>query len=203
MSLARAMQTRKTGRSIVVRAAGARKLAPAGRSLKVRARGGEDQVLATPRVTELTHWASTPRRFRTLANLPWAMWLDSAAADAAERFDILVADPYVTLRTRGAVTEIAARGEAARESRRPPFELVREQLGDLAGGAPGLPFSGGAVGYFGYDLGRRLERIPSIAAADIAMPDLAIGLYDWAVVIDHAAHRTWLVGNGRSEHTFA
>jgi len=159
--------------------------------------------LSTPRITELTHWTSAERRFRTLAGLPWCMWLDSAAADEHERFDILVADPYVTLRTRGAVTEIAARGAAARESQRPPFELVREQLGDPGVAAPGLPFSGGAVGYFGYDLGRRLERIPAIAAADIAMPDLAIGLYDWAVVIDHAAQRTWLVGNGRDERTFA
>jgi para-aminobenzoate synthetase component 1 len=145
---------------------------------------------------------SAERRFRTLAGLPWCMWLDSAAADEHERFDILVADPYVTLRTRGAVTEIAPRGAAARESQRPPFELVREQLGDVGAAAPGLPFSGGAVGYFGYDLGRRLERIPAIAAADIAMPDLAIGLYDWAVVIDHAVQRTWLVGNGRDERTF-
>jgi para-aminobenzoate synthetase component 1 len=166
-------------------------------------RVGKGLGLATPRVTELEHWVSAARRFRALATLPWAMWLDSAAADATGRFDILVADPYVTLRTHGAVTQIAARGEAARESQRPPFELVREQLGDVTEGAPGLPFSGGAVGYFGYDLGRRLERIPSIAAADIAMPDLAIGLYDWAVVIDHAACRTWLVGNGRSERTFA
>jgi para-aminobenzoate synthetase component 1 len=131
------------------------------------------------------------------------MWLDSAAADEPERFDILVADPYVTLCTRGAVTEIAMRGAAARESRRPPFELVREQLGELGSGVPGLPFAGGAVGYFGYDLGRRLERIPSLAEADIAMPDLAVGLYDWAVVVDHAAQRTWLVGNGRDERTFA
>src|SRR5262245_10761131 len=164
---------------------------------------GTGPRLGTPRVIELTHWESAARRFRTLAGLPWAMWLDSAAADAAGRFDIIVADPYVTLRTRGAVTEVAARGQAARESRQPPFELLREQLGDVAVGAPGLPFSGGAVGYFGYDLGRQLERIPSIAAADIAMPDLAIGLYDWAVVIDHAARRTWLVGNGRDERTFA
>ena len=131
------------------------------------------------------------------------MWLDSAAADDHERFDILVADPYVTLRTRGAVTEVATRGEPARESQRPPFELLREQLGDLGTASPGLPFSGGAVGYFGYDLGRRFERIPAIAAADIAMPDLAIGLYDWAVVVDHAARRTWLVGNGRDARTFA
>jgi para-aminobenzoate synthetase component 1 len=131
------------------------------------------------------------------------MWLDSAAAGDRDRFDVLVADPYVTLRTRGPLTEIARRGGVVEESRRSPFELVREQLGESAVGSPGLPFSGGAVGYFGYDLGRRLERIPSLAAADIAMPDMAIGLYDWAVVIDHAAARTWLVGHGRDPRTFA
>ena len=113
--------------------------------------------------------------FARLAGLPWAAWLDSAASDSRERFDILVADPFVTLRTRGATTEIARRDGATTRSQRPPLELLREELGELAPAAPGLPFSGGAVGYFGYDLGRRLERIPSIAAADIAMPDLAIG----------------------------
>jgi para-aminobenzoate synthetase component 1 len=146
--------------------------------------------------------ASAARRFRTLAGLPWGMWLDSAAAGDRDRFDILVADPYVTLRTRGPSTEIARRGDSIEQSQRSPFELVREQLGESAAGAPGLPFCGGAVGYFGYDLGRRLERIPSLAAADIAMPDMAIGLYDWAVVIDHAAERTWLVGHGRDRRTF-
>ena len=35
-----------------------------------------------------------------------------------------------------------------------PFELLREELGELATASPGLPFSGGADGYFGYDLGR-------------------------------------------------
>jgi para-aminobenzoate synthetase component I len=138
-----------------------------------------------------------------LARLPWAAWLDSAAADSHERFDILVADPFVTLRTHGTMTEVARRGGTTTQSQRSPFELLREELGELAPGAPGLPFSGGAVGYFGYDLGRQLERIPSIAAADIAMPDLAMGLYDWAVVVDHTARRTWLVGNGRDALTFA
>jgi para-aminobenzoate synthetase component 1 len=159
--------------------------------------------LSTPRVFELAHWDEVARRFRTLAALPWATWLDSAAGNAGDRFDILVADPYVTLQTRGATTEIATRDGAVSRSQRSPFELVREQLGDVGAGIDGLPFVGGAVGYFGYDLGRRLERIPSIAAADIAMPDLAIGLYDWVVVVDHAARRTWLVGNGRDARTFA
>jgi para-aminobenzoate synthetase component 1 len=158
--------------------------------------------LQTPRITELPHWDDIARRFRTLARLPWTAWLDSAASAAPQRFDVLVADPYVTLRTRGATTEIARRDGAPKSSRRPPLELVREQLGELAPGVPGLPFAGGAVGYCGYDLGRRFERIPSIAAADITMPDLAIGIYDWAVIVDHASRRTWLAGNGRDARTF-
>jgi para-aminobenzoate synthetase component 1 len=168
-----------------------------------RSFGSRVRRLQTPRIFELPHWHAVDRRFRTLTGLPWAAWLDSAAAGTNERHDILVADPFVTLRTRGAVTEIARRGGAMTQSRRPALELLREELGDLASGPPGLPFFGGAVGYFGYDLGRQLERIPSVAAADITMPDLAMGLYDWAVVVDHAARRTWLVGNGRDARTFA
>lgn len=157
----------------------------------------------TPRIAELPHRDTVAAQFRALSGLLWAAWLDSAAADSHERFDVLVADPYVTLRTRGAKTEIARAGGATSESERAPLELLREELGEVTPGVPGLPFAGGAVGYFGYDLGRQFERIPSLAAADLTMPDLAMGLYDWAVVVDHAARRTWLVGHGRDARTFA
>ena len=80
--------------------------------------------LQTPRITELPHWDAVHRRFRTLAGLPWAAWLDSAAADSNERHGILVADPFVTLRTHGAVTTIARRGGATMQSRRPALELA-------------------------------------------------------------------------------
>ena len=152
-------------------------------------------------ITELTHSDAVARRFRTLAGLPSAVWLDSAAAGPADRFDILVADPGVTLRTRGAETEIVARDGSVARSTRPPLELLREQLGDVTPAETDLPFAGGAVGYFAYDLGRRLERIPEIAAADIDMPDLVVGIYDWAVVVDHEARRTWLVGGARDART--
>jgi para-aminobenzoate synthetase component 1 len=50
---------------------------------------------------------------------------------------------------------------------------------------PDLPFLGGALGLFGYDLGRRFETLPAYAAADIALPDMAVGMYDWALIVDH------------------
>ncbi len=48
-----------------------------------------------------------------------------------------------------------------------------------------LPFQGGALGLFGYDLGRRFESLPEIAQQDIVLPDMAVGIYDWALVVDH------------------
>ncbi|MGH8120115.1 MAG: aminodeoxychorismate synthase component I [Gammaproteobacteria bacterium] len=64
-----------------------------------------------------------------------------------------------------------------------------------------MPFCGGALGYFSYDLGRRIEIIPEIAANDIPAPDMAIGLYDWAVVVDHHQRRTWLAGYCKNART--
>ncbi len=58
------------------------------------------------------------------------------------------------------------------------------------------------MGYFAYDLGRGIEKLPDIAEHDIAMPDMAIGIYDWAVVTDHQQRRTWLTGYGKDERTF-
>jgi len=159
--------------------------------------------LNTPRITELEHWDAVARRFRTLADLPWPVWLDSASASSVDgRYDILAADPYLTLRTRGGVSELTTRDGTVVRSTRAPLEWLREQLGEVCAPAPGLPFCGGALGYFGYDLGRRFETIQELAAADIDMPDLAIGIYDWAVIVDHAARRSWLVSCGRDERTF-
>jgi para-aminobenzoate synthetase component 1 len=45
-----------------------------------------------------------------------------------------------------------------------------------------LPFIGGALGLFGYDLGRRFERLPAVAQQDIQVPDMAVGIYDWALL---------------------
>ena len=50
--------------------------------------------------------------------------------------------------------------------------------------APG--FWGGLIGYFGYDLAPRLERLPRKAPRDSSMPDIRFALYDTAIVVDHA-----------------
>jgi para-aminobenzoate synthetase component I len=47
------------------------------------------------------------------------------------------------------------------------------------------PFQGGMIGFFGYDLAPRIERLPRRVACDSRMPDIRLALYDTAVIVDN------------------
>ena len=47
------------------------------------------------------------------------------------------------------------------------------------------PFQGGMIGFVGYDLAPRLERLPRRARRDSRLPDLRFALYDTVVIVDH------------------
>ncbi len=160
--------------------------------------------MSLPLRTELPYHPEPQRLFAQLADSPWAMWLDSGAGSKGElgRYDILVAEPWLTLVTRNGETLLnSADGEVT--SGEDPFALLREALKPKPQleHDPEIPFAGGAAGYFGYDLARSIESLPEKALDDIGMPEMAIGLYDWAVVIDHHEQRCWLVSHGRQSET--
>ncbi|TKI08190.1 aminodeoxychorismate synthase component 1 [Martelella alba] len=127
---------------------------------------------------------------------PWSALLHSGHADHPDsRFDIMVASPAATLVTRGKDTEIR-RGDHIWHSDGCPFDLLRQQLDSLnirPDAMEDLPFLGGALGLFGYDLARRLETLPCHAERDIDLPDMAVGIYDWAVIADHRRRRLTLL----------
>lgn len=124
------------------------------------------------------------------------MLLDSVGQPGG-RYDIVVAEPRATLETRGEVTEIRE-PHGASYSTLDPFDLLRRLMGPplvaLSGPARDLPFVGGALGWLSYDLGRRIERLPATAADPLGLPELALGIYDWALVVDHGARKAHLVG---------
>ena len=153
-------------------------------------------VPTVPRFLDLPYPAAAERMFAPLAQQPWALWLDSAwPAGRGGRHDIITALPRTTLVTRGPETEIAAADGRVEWSRADPLELLREHLGARqALAAPAeVPFAGGALGYFAYDLARRRQRLPERARDAEGLPDMAVGLYDGALVIDHAERncRLW------------
>ncbi|USP56543.1 aminodeoxychorismate synthase component I [Aeromonas veronii] len=140
----------------------------------------------TLHIHHLDHSAELHQLFARLQHQPWAMLLESAGPLGADNgFDIITADPLATLETRGEVTTLRVGANISKHHEDPLALLAHTQqqlLGELDLCSTHLPFIGGALGLFGYDLGRRFERLPVQATADIAVPDMAVGIYDWALL---------------------
>ncbi|MFG3508888.1 anthranilate synthase component I [Streptomyces sp. NPDC047821] len=64
---------------------------------------------------------------------------------------------------------------------------------DLASGMP--PFTGGMVGYLGYDIVRRLERIGDHGTDDLRLPELTMLLTSDLAVLDHWDGTVMLIAN--------
>lgn len=153
-----------------------------------------------PRIIPLVYHPDSAHWFSLVRHLPNAIWLDSGRpASSYGRFDIICAAPQQLLTTQGGATRIAQHDGGSRESTEDPFALLTRALPQPQPSSEfsnsSLPFIGGALGYFGYDLGRRLEKLPSLALADIALPDMCVGIYPWAIVQDHVLQTACLVIN--------
>ena len=129
-------------------------------------------------------------------DLPGLALLESARPGRTGRWSYLTADPV-------AVVDAAADGpDPFAEARSILARMGDEPLGDnqMDGDGPGRdaapaltpPFGGGLVGFLGYDLGRRFERLPSIARVDQHLPALRLGLHDWTLAWDRRTGHAWL-----------
>jgi para-aminobenzoate synthetase component I len=54
------------------------------------------------------------------------------------------------------------------------------------------PFLGGGIGYFSYDFGRRIEKIPARAVDELALPDCQFCFYNVVLILDPEDGRLYL-----------
>lgn len=137
-----------------------------------------------------------------LLEQPWSMLLDSAGEDLNyNRYDIFCSQPSATLSFNGhettinnlsssAISDSVFSGELPEQN---PIECLRRLLAHFQPqqtlNQPKLPFKGGWLGYVSYDFGRHLEQLPQLADDDLQLPQVNMGLYQWAMITDHQ-HRT-------------
>jgi anthranilate synthase component 1 len=78
-----------------------------------------------------------------------------------------------------------------------PLKVLADVLDQLhTPREPGLPpLVSGMVGYLGYDVVRRLERLPDANPDDLGLPELALMLVSDMAVLDHHTGEVWLVAN--------
>ncbi|MFA5080936.1 MAG: aminodeoxychorismate synthase component I [Hydrogenophilaceae bacterium] len=152
------------------------------------------------RFTRLPYREDSADLFDAIAGEPWSVFLDSGRPGATGgRWDILASRPHATLTTSGDHTRIETRSGVL-VSEEDPLVLLKEWLG-RAESSGAFPFAGGAIGYFSYDLARRLGELSATGKDADGLPDMAVGLYDWALLVDHETRATHLVSAGRDSQT--
>jgi anthranilate synthase component 1 len=117
------------------------------------------------------------------------------------RYSFLGKDPFLVLRSRGRRTTLESAGQTT-ESDKPLLATIRELTARYRSPAvPGLPrFTGGAVGFLGYDAVGEFEealRAEILRSAQDDKDDAAFMLFDTILAFDHARHRILIIANAR------
>lgn len=118
--------------------------------------------------------------YQKLSHLPGFVLLESADRPRA-RYDIISAYPYDSIRI-----EYWTQDSHSLLSQLKQMLLIQPSVVDL-------PFQGGAIGYISYDFGEKLLGIDSLPQSTLTdMPLVDLGLYDWAIIVDHDLKKTTL-----------
>ncbi len=104
------------------------------------------------------------------------------------RYSMIGVRPQALIHGRGdELVLTTAQGERRALDAADPFGAVEEAVAAVGMRPPATPvaFWGGSVGYFGYDLVRRVERLPNPPHDDLGLPDLEAMITGPIVVFDH------------------
>ncbi len=113
------------------------------------------------------------------------------------RYSFLGVDPSLVISTRGTITEIRDAHGVATSQVEDPLTIVKEILSRYRPVAvKGLPrFTGGFVGYVGYDAVKRFERVPDLGKQGFPVPDIFLMLTDTILVFDNLRQTIRVVSN--------
>ncbi|MFO0753302.1 MAG: anthranilate synthase component I [Thermodesulfovibrionales bacterium] len=139
--------------------------------------------------------------FLTLNRRPSFLLESVSGGEKWARYSFLGVDPALTLICEGKRAEIRSGGGVSVREVDDPLTLVKEILSRFkAVDTPGLPrFSGGFVGYIGYDVVKSFERVPDRRKPAVAMPDVFLMLTDTLLIFDNLKQTIKVVANIQTE----
>ncbi|MES0278279.1 MAG: aminodeoxychorismate synthase component I [Dehalococcoidales bacterium] len=155
-----------------------------------------------PLVEEMKMPLEAPRCFELIKERPHSFFLDSGMDPAKlGRYSFIGADPFLVLKSRGQEISLSY-GDGRKETvMGNPFDVLDGLLRRyrMETGPVPVPFSGGAVGYFSYDLCHFIERLPRTAVDDLKLPECYLAFYDTIIAFDLQQGRAYIVSCGFPE----
>lgn len=148
-------------------------------------------------VSSLPYETTPYPAFKKIRHLPLPVLLASGDDRKRKdtRFEYISAAPDKVLRTHGKATLIEVAGKDSVTRTGNPLDVLCQEfpLEHKTRRTDDLPFTGGAIGYFGYELLHPWIPIEDARSRDIDLPDMLIGIYSWVIVIDHLKQLSHLV----------
>jgi anthranilate synthase component I len=137
---------------------------------------------------------------------PHAFLLESIeGGEKIARYSFLGCAPHTIVRARNipgdfcdqAEVTVERAGAASEKIVAPMLDVMRDLMREhRVVNAPGLPpFTGGAVGYFGYDAVRWFERLPFQAKDDLDMDTAVVMFFSSLLAFDHVKHQIQIIAN--------
>ena len=133
--------------------------------------------------------------FTMYRNREMAVFLDSALENQLGRYSVIGLYPYIVLREENGICY--RNGEKQPKSFE---EILDEELEKRKEKNPTeLPLTGGAIGYFSYDYGRKFEQIRTRHPKKIRMPEAMFVFYDVLIIEDKKEKTLHLTARGETE----
>ncbi|MEC8996403.1 MAG: aminodeoxychorismate synthase component I [Pseudomonadota bacterium] len=143
---------------------------------------------------EFDYYSNTSEIFDFLKDQDWSVFLCSNFdVFDTEKYDIISCCPIKKIIAYQNATIVEFNG-SKKVFRDDPMDVLKDTMKEsFSNNYTDLPFSGGAIGYFSYDLGNKYESIKSVSADSDNTPIMAFGIYDWSIIIDHKLKKSILI----------
>ncbi len=141
----------------------------------------------------MKHFSPWLQRFRAHSHWPGSILLESNQHTGRNgRYNVMAHHPFLILESRQGKTRLeSAKGIESFAGN--GLDLLDTLLKKYH--SPLAPFGPGAFGYFSYELGYPLQKLPTHQNDDLGLPDLWFAFYDQVERYDHVTEEITLIGN--------
>jgi len=154
-----------------------------------------------PLIEEIDPELSPLDAFELFRDRRFSFFLDSGMdPHKLGRYSFIGSDPFLVISSHGSEITLTGHAEKSRLDGN-PFDALNHflEVYRLDSCPSPVPFVGGAVGYFSYDLCHFIERLPSTAVDDLKLPECYLGFYDLVLAFDNLENKAYAISTGFPE----
>ncbi|MEI6858178.1 aminodeoxychorismate synthase component I [Psychrilyobacter sp.] len=130
----------------------------------------------------------------------YPFFLDSGMdSEKLGRYSFIGVDPFLMIKSEGNRVSLEEDGKVKTMDGN-PLDILQEKLDLYKIEREEIPFVGGGVGYFSYDLAHLMEKLPKKVKKNVDIPEMVMGFYDGIIIIDHRDNKKYIGAIGFKEN---